>query len=307
MYRASRAPLGVAPAAAFVVELLVAACGDEGTGPGPGPEPEPTTPQPASVRIVPDEATLHAIGDTVVLEAGVFDATGQPIEDAAIEWRSLDPTIVTVDSLGRVVAGGEGEARVRAAAGERYAEATVVVRQVPAAITLDRDTATLAEGSAITLVAMAVDSNGVAIEDPPYAWTSSDTTAKVTGDGQVIAVRGEGVARITVASGPAAASAEIHVLGKIAFYGVDLTAGTSRYIGVMNSDGRTVVRLTGAPQRRHSPPRCPPTAPPAGTSARPPPPRPRGRSGRGAGCRTRSAPPGRGSEARPGRCSARRR
>ena len=86
--------------------LLSGACGD-GTGPDEASV--------ASVAIRPPAQTLVLLQDTVRLSAEVRDRSGGIVSGVRVEWSSLDPTVVTVDSLGRAVSRGLGTARIRAA------------------------------------------------------------------------------------------------------------------------------------------------------------------------------------------------
>src|SRR5688572_18108323 len=61
----------------------------------------PTQPTGATIRISP--AWIDAFGDEpVTLTADVRDRGGSSVEGAEVTWVSLDPDVVTVDSLGTV-------------------------------------------------------------------------------------------------------------------------------------------------------------------------------------------------------------
>lgn len=59
-----------------------------------------------------------AYGDTAQVDADPRDRWEAPVEDAAVEWRSSDDTVVTVDQSGRAEAVGVGEADIEAAVGD---------------------------------------------------------------------------------------------------------------------------------------------------------------------------------------------
>ncbi|MFW6079302.1 MAG: Ig-like domain-containing protein [Gemmatimonadota bacterium] len=198
------------------------------------------------VTIEPSGATLHAMDDTLRLEAEVRDPNGGPIEGAPVEWVSLDTTVAAVDSTGLVAARADGSARIQAVAGQGWDEATVEVRRIPAEIALSPDADTLREGETLSLEAVVVDSNGIAIDDASIEWSTLDpVVATVDATGLVTAVRGGAAAHIGAAAGPAAASAEIRVLGTIAFWRSDpSTTPTTRTIDLVNVDGTDVRPVT---------------------------------------------------------------
>ena len=132
-------------------------------------------------------ATLNAIGDTARYQAEALDAGGQPISGTTITWASLDPSIATVDPLGRVVSKGVGTATITATAGAGISDsAGVTSRQVIAGIQITPSDPSVEKGSSVQLNASAADSNGVAVPGVSFQWASSNTTvATVSGTGDV--------------------------------------------------------------------------------------------------------------------------
>ena len=68
-----------------------------------------------AVQVLPEEARLLELGETVHLSAEAADANGHLIEGAEFAWSSGDPSVVTVDAAGLVTAAGNGVAEVAAA------------------------------------------------------------------------------------------------------------------------------------------------------------------------------------------------
>lgn len=218
--------------------LLMAplACGDDDGATGPTPA------TPSTLEIQPASVGLNAIGDSVRLDAVVRDEDGNALDSVAVSWTNLDPAIATVDTAGLVVAVSTGAARIRASAGELSDEATVVVNQVAASLTLTVPDDTVAEGESVTLEAVVADSNGVEVPGVEVAWTTSDSTAAtVDAAGEVTGVWGEAVATITATAGALSEQADILVLGKIVFLSRRTGNGD---IYLMNTDGSGVERLT---------------------------------------------------------------
>lgn len=138
----------------------------------------------APVHITPAQDTLDALQASLQLVANV-DVT----------WSSLTPTIVAVDADGGVLSVGPGTGLVRAlgTGGRKADTATVVVRQVPAALHVSPDSLHLFYYSGITssdaLTAMAEDANGYSIADAIVTWVSDLlSVATVSADGIVTAV-----------------------------------------------------------------------------------------------------------------------
>lgn len=78
--------------------------------PGCGGSTGPEVLTVASIRVTP-ELTLLDLGGTAQLTAVALTDAGDPIPDAVLEWRSLDPS-ATVDAGGRVAAVSAGVARI---------------------------------------------------------------------------------------------------------------------------------------------------------------------------------------------------
>ncbi|HEX7050968.1 MAG TPA: Ig-like domain-containing protein [Longimicrobiales bacterium] len=192
--------------------LSLLACGaDEGSGPDPDPDPDPVPPVATSLEIAPDTATLTAIGDTVRLEAEVRDQDGEVMTDAAVTWSSLDAGVATVSGTGLATAAAEGAARIVAAAGETADTAVLTVEQMPAALEVSPDSATLVPGDTLRLTAAVTDSNGVAVEGAAVTWSSADEAVVVVDSAGRVDALSEGVARVTAKAGPAADTATITV------------------------------------------------------------------------------------------------
>ena len=151
---------------------------------------------PDSVVVLPAEAAIAALGDTLRLVAEAFDANGRAVAGAAFSWESSDDAVATVDGSGLVTAAGNGTATITASAGgasngdrDGGAVARLGGRTAEAAIA--------ALGDTLRLVAEAFDANGRAVAGAAFSWESSDdAVATVDGSGLVTAA-GNGTATIT--------------------------------------------------------------------------------------------------------------
>jgi hypothetical protein len=107
---------------ALVGLLGLAACDDNGSPTDPPPDPTP-----AAVEITPEEALLEEIGETIALEATVFDEDDEIIADAEVTWSSDDEDVATVDEEGVVEAVGVGTATITAESGQASGSAELTV------------------------------------------------------------------------------------------------------------------------------------------------------------------------------------
>jgi alpha-tubulin suppressor-like RCC1 family protein len=111
----------------IVAVAALAAC--EGPFVPPAPYPSPP-PEPASVRVTPDSATVIT-DDTLRLVAQVKDTAGNVLTGAVLSWVSSDTTIVTiVNALGTVRGLRPGSATVRVYAGAVGGAVTVFVTPI---------------------------------------------------------------------------------------------------------------------------------------------------------------------------------
>ncbi len=168
-----------------LVALLAVGCSDNATQPG-----EPV----ARVDVAPTAPSL-TVGGTVQLSATVRDRNNQELPDRPVSWSSDRAAIATVSSAGLVTARDVGTAIITAASGGKQATATVTVTgsQTPiASITLDRTSATLAEGDQTQFIATPRDAEGKPLQGRSLTWTSSDpSVATVTATGVVTAIRAQ--------------------------------------------------------------------------------------------------------------------
>ncbi|HUR93907.1 MAG TPA: Ig-like domain-containing protein [Gemmatimonadales bacterium] len=93
-------------------------------------------PRAAAIRIHGDTLVRLPEGGTSRIVARVVDARRYPVPGQSIAWRSVDPSVVVVDSLARLTAVSAGRTTIAATGGDVSAELSVEVYPVPASITL---------------------------------------------------------------------------------------------------------------------------------------------------------------------------
>ncbi len=168
------------------------------------------------ITVSPLADTLNAVGDTIQFTAVAKDANGHPVPGAAITWSSSNPSVASVNALGLVVSKAKGVALLTAAlscGGSLCAadSAGVLVRQVVAGVNVTPASTSLEVGKTVQVTAAAVDSNGVAVKDASFTWSSSDpSVATVSSSGLVTAV-GQGTVQIVAQSGGVRGTATFQV------------------------------------------------------------------------------------------------
>lgn len=153
------------------------------------------------IGVLPDVATLTAIGDTAVFDALVLNEDGTAIADPLVTWSVQDPTVAKHAGNGRFVGLRNRATRVAASFEGSSAGAVVAVQQVAAQLKLavPRDKLT-ALGETVQLSASAHDANGHAIENPKLEWSSSDERVAVVDSLGTVLAKGVGKVLITAAS-----------------------------------------------------------------------------------------------------------
>jgi photosystem II stability/assembly factor-like uncharacterized protein len=166
------------------------------------------------VRVVLAESLveLSAIGDTATLTAAVLDGTGNPVDGAALLWRSTDTGVATVDGNGIVMAVADGDADIIAAAAATADTATVRVRQIAVALAGLHESTDLIVDEEVNRHVHAVDARGVPLADAAVQLATRDPTIVDVGeDGRMRGVR-TGVAWVVASAGNLADSMRVTVL-----------------------------------------------------------------------------------------------
>lgn len=146
----------------------------------------------SEVKLGKTEVTLY-VGEEETLTASVLPDNAT---DKTITWTSSDKSIASVES-GKVKAVKKGEATITAKAGDKTAEAKIVVLAPVSGITLNKNRLDLIIGETETLTATITPADA----DPkePITWTTSDETIATVDGGKVTAVK-EGEATVTATS-----------------------------------------------------------------------------------------------------------
>ncbi len=182
----------IARGAAALLLLASVACGgdDNPAGPGNAPVVQPPQPVVAEVELSATEFVLY-VGDQHQLFVSLKAADGAELTGRAVAWASSDPSVATVDAMGRVTGHRAGTAVVSATSEGKRDEALVRVPTPVATVTLNAEYLPLKPGDTRTLQATLASAEGLVITDRLISWISSDpTVASVNGEGAVTGVRG---------------------------------------------------------------------------------------------------------------------
>ena len=146
----------------------------------------------SEVKLGKTEVTLY-VCEEETLTASVLPDNAT---DKTITWTSSDKSIASVES-GKVKAVKKGEATITAKAGDKTAEAKIVVLAPVSGITLNKNRLDMIIGETETLTATITPADA----DPkePITWTTSDETIATVDGGKVTAVK-EGEATVTATS-----------------------------------------------------------------------------------------------------------
>jgi uncharacterized protein YjdB len=161
----------------------------------------PSSSGPATITLSSTRDTLRYLGQSRQFAATVKDKDGTVLSTSVI-WGSANPNVATVSADGFVTAVAAGSTRITARIGQVSGGLDLVVRQVPAQVTLTPPTEPLASiGATVVISAVVADSGGAAIEPPGLVWSSSDNSiATVSAAGVAKAFR-NGTVTITAAAG----------------------------------------------------------------------------------------------------------
>lgn len=165
------------------------------------------------MAITPDTVVFTWLDATASMTAAVYDASGTPVAAPGLTWKSLNPGIAQVNSMGVVTAKGLGVAAIVAVAAccDQADTAYARVQQVVDSVSMDEDTVSLKKGATQEMTATAWDRGGTIIDDAKFTWTTGNqSVATVSSDGVVTAVA-SGSTTVRAASGSASATSVVTV------------------------------------------------------------------------------------------------
>ena len=188
-----------------VLALISAAC----SGADSISSNTPSVQETISVSITPKLDSLTP-GATRQLVARVLTPQGEA-QNAAVGWRSVDPAVASVSSLGIVSAVSVGGTRIIASAGGKADTATIVVVAPPTVLSISPNAMSVVLGDSIRLTATSSSASGASIVTSGVQWTTSDpSVADVSQDG-VVTTNDAGTITISAKLNGILAGAEVQV------------------------------------------------------------------------------------------------
>ena len=146
------------------------------------------------VKMNKDSLSLE-VGESETLTATI---TPDNATNKAVEWKSDDTSVATVDTSGEVTAVAQGSTTITVTTedGDKTATCTVTVTQPVTGVTLDKNTLELYTGKRETLIATVQPENAT---NKAVTWASSNPSVATVENGVVTAVSA-GTATITAAA-----------------------------------------------------------------------------------------------------------
>lgn len=157
----------------YLAGCVMLGCRDVGAPVEPG--------EPASIQVVsPSPPVQLAVGETVALQASVWDYSGKVLIDATVQWFSSDPTIVEIDDLGLATGRAVGSAQLWASSETVQSSklsVTVVdtVGGVATVVTTPAGSIFVSLGETIQFQAEARDAQGTIVGSAAIQWSSSNS------------------------------------------------------------------------------------------------------------------------------------
>lgn len=158
----------------------------------------------ASVQAHPSEIRLTALDETRALEGAAYDREGNEVHDTALEWSSVDPEVVAVDSHGTIVANAPGASVVvlHAPCCDLADTVDVQVEPAPKSAELSPSSVTLEPEESRTLTASAYDANGYPISDAsPDSWAVEHDEVATVDEGGTVTALSAGSTTVSVSFG----------------------------------------------------------------------------------------------------------
>jgi len=224
---------------------------------------EPETVALAAIEISPAADTVTALGVIVQFEAIARDTSDNTISDLIFNWRSSDPEVATVDSMGKVVTAATGTTTITATTGGVSSSAELTVSlpvaeevDVPEAIATVEiiwllDTLT-AVGDGVRLEAVARGSSGNPISGTAFNWGVSDSSVVTVDAAGLATAVANGSATITATTPDGVAGSALLTVNQVTFT-VEVTGeidsilkdDTTRFTAIpRDANGHTVVSAT---------------------------------------------------------------
>lgn len=170
-----------------------------------------------SVAARDDTYQFSALGASKTFEATAYDAAGLAVSGAALDWRSLDPSIASVDAGGTVTARSIGFTTILVAAAccPGAADAIeVTVSQMPTAVAVSPASFSLDVGGSQELSSTLTDANGNLVPEISTDWSSADPAIAVVSSSGVASGVAGGSTVVRASFGALSSGSSVQVLAQ---------------------------------------------------------------------------------------------
>lgn len=152
-------------------------------------------------------------GESLSVKPIVYNTKGELVEGAAIQYKSSDETVVTVDNEGKITALKEGEAEIKAYLSMQLASYTVKVIDPEKVdkLTFSSKKKEIAIGQTLQKKVKAYNAEGKELEAAITYESSDETVATVDGEGNVTGLK-EGTVKITATHNNTSVSCKVTVI-----------------------------------------------------------------------------------------------
>ncbi len=165
------------------------------------------------IELSPASDTAYSLGDTLHITTTAADAHGQALRAMAVHWSVNDPAIAQVDSTGQVVARAPGVTDVTVAIGGRAGRARIWVLPRVTALAIEGDSVIrIAEGTSVTLRALASDARGNRVAPAGMTWTASDAAVATIDSAGALHGIAPGTTTLTLTAAGLAAERRVEVV-----------------------------------------------------------------------------------------------
>jgi hypothetical protein len=165
---------------------------------------------PASLEVEPKRPLLTGKGQSLQLEARVKDKEGKVMSGVSVRYRSLTPTMASVDDLGKVTAVTSGTATILVEAGEVSRQVEVLI-QIPKKIVIQPGDRFLMLGVTKRYKGTVYDDRDKAMIVGKIRWSSSDPEIFTIDEHGDLKTLKEGTAKLTAHAAGISVSEDITV------------------------------------------------------------------------------------------------
>jgi uncharacterized protein YjdB len=165
---------------------------------------------PTSIEVEPKRPLITAKGQSLQLQTKVKDKEGKVMSGVSVVYRSLTPTMASVDSLGKVTAVTSGTATILVEAGKASRQVEVLI-QIPKKIVIQPGDRLLMMGVTKRYRGTVYDDRDKAMIVGKIRWSSSDPEIFTVDEHGDLKTLKEGTAKLTAHAAGISASEDITV------------------------------------------------------------------------------------------------